>query len=150
MEFRLERSPDTAMVAELPVAVWHIMGGDGMRLGLALIAEIVAVPPVDVLTAQQTRRMLAMELAEPAASITVQATDKIVEANGAPARLWLGRTAKGLVIGAFICAVAASDPDLQSLLDDALLNLNPRMVLDNLAVPESDVTRLLDAGLALR
>jgi hypothetical protein len=150
MELQLERTLNTALVGDLPVALWRVMGGDGVELGIAFIAEIIAVPPVYVLSADMTRRMLAMELAEPHATIRVQPTDKIIEANGAPARLWLGRSSKGLMIGAFICTIAASDPDLKALLEVELRSVDVRTVLDELAVPDADVTRLLSTDQALR
>lgn len=150
MELILERTNDTARVGALPVTLWSVTDQAGGGTGLAMVVEIVAVPTDASVTAAMARSLLAAELAGPRPRLRLSPTDKIVEAGGTPARLWLGRTAGGLTIGAFIATVAAHDAGLQSALADALHEVQTRISVDDLAAPDGDVMRLLEAAAALR
>jgi hypothetical protein len=46
--------------------------------------------------------------------ITLRHTDKIVELNGIPARIWEGQTANGIPIHAFITRIAVLNGDDQT------------------------------------
>ena len=43
--------------------------------------------------------------------ITIESTDRIVVVNGAPCRLWQGRTDRGIRIAALVARVGAAEED---------------------------------------
>lgn len=150
MELRLERTAHTATVHQTPVTLWSVRAGDDTELGLAFVAEIVAVPDVTSLEPAQVRRLLALELlGDPWPTIWVQPTQRLVESNGAPARLWLGRSGGGLTIGAFICTIAPTDASFADLLGTELRPL-PVETETDAAMPSPDPWRLYCDEAALR
>lgn len=149
MELRLERTAHTATVNDTPVTLWSVRAGDDTELGLAFVAEIVAVPDITSLAPGRVRGLLAIELGGLRPTIWVQPTEKLVESNGAPARLWLGRSAGGLTIGAFICTIAPTDAAFADLLGTELRPL-PVETETDAAMPSPDPWRLYCDEAALR
>lgn len=127
MQLLLERTKDTVGdFKERQAAVWAVLGGDGSRLGIAVVAEIVAAPPVDCLTLAQTRVLLGIELGTPAPRMRVQPTEKMVgDAFGVPQRLWIGSTDKGLTVAAFITRIITRDAEFSALISEHLMRQVP-------------------------
>jgi hypothetical protein len=80
----------TAHAAELngfPVTIWEIVDASGAIPGVALVAEVVAIPG-DGQPAARTRKVLKTELyADIPAEITVSPTSQLAERSGAPPRM---------------------------------------------------------------
>lgn len=56
-------------------------------------------------------------------TITIEATDKIVEVNGVPARIWMGKTDQGVDCHLFVTRVAVSEdypPEVHAAFREAL------------------------------
>lgn len=67
--------------------------------------------------------------------MTIESTDKIVEVNGVPARIWQGTSERGITVIAYITSIAAAgDADLAELEAD-LQEHAPPTALDVYAWP---------------
>lgn len=121
MELTLERTPDTALLNGLTCTLWDVVANDeGDPIGKALIAEIVAAPGPD---ATEVRQLLTLELNGRRPRITVKSTDCFAATvdMGVPARLWIGHSADGLGIVAFIPAITPLTADFATLLEEQLM-----------------------------
>ena len=67
--------------------------------------------------------------------LELESTDRIVEVNGVPARLWEGRTASGIPVTALIVQLAVHQDQDQSQFQAELLETKPPSPMAEAAFP---------------
>jgi hypothetical protein len=147
MSIIMERIGLTALLDGQPVSVWLVRKTPMVSAALALVADVVPVPP-PYMTAASVRDNLAREMTGFRAKMAVTRTKTQAAIDGTLTTLYVGHTACGIEVGAWIAAIGQSEIILA-----ALENPDFKQMPAGTDTPEPVNTErlaLIDAALAAR